>query len=143
MRSYKQASSKSHNFFSMTFLYEKENIIFQSANCICICTVLLKTLSLTSGAEKSIFEENVFLTPEVCSFDPGGGGGIPPPDHYLTIIQHENRDFNVFYKKCFFDPADRQPSRQFFFPRLFSTRKGIGVKRTFSQISNFSSFQAI
>ena len=25
---------------------------------------------LTSGAEKSIFEENVFLTPEVCSFDP-------------------------------------------------------------------------
>ena len=26
-------------------------------------------------------------------------------------------------KRCFFDPADRQPSRQFIFPRLFSTRK--------------------
>ena len=28
---------------------------------------------------------------------------LPPiiSDHHQTIIQHENRDFNVFYKKCF------------------------------------------
>ena len=58
--------------------------------------------------------ENVFLTPEVCSFDPGGGGAFHPPttDHHATNTQHKKREFNVFYKTCSFDPADTQASKQ-------------------------------
>ena len=48
----------------------------------------------------------------------------PVPDHHPTIIHYENRDFDVFYKNCFFDPADRQAIKQtIFFPRLLSTGK--------------------
>ena len=34
------------------------------------------------------------------------------PDCHQAITQHEKRDFNVFYKECFFDPADIQASKQ-------------------------------
>ena len=33
-------------------------------------------------------------------------------DYRLTIIQHSNRDFDVSYKKCFFDPVDIQSINQ-------------------------------
>ena len=58
---------------------------------------------------------NVFLTPKVCSFDSGEGDHTPSPRPLQldrTINQDENRDFDVFYKKWFFDPADRQASKQ-------------------------------
>ena len=59
------------------------------------------------------FKENVFLTPEVCSFDPGGGAFHPPAtDHHATNTQRKKRKFNVFYTKCSFDPADTQASKQ-------------------------------
>ena len=79
------------------------------------------------------FMENVLLTPNI----------LPPPGD-LSIVhisqkivfslwkaffrhpEQKNRFFedNVFYKKCSFDPANRQASKQtIFFPRLFSTRK--------------------
>ena len=69
-------------------------------------------------------KENCFSTLKslFSKLDLGGGAFHPPPatDHHTTNTQHKKREFNVFYKKCSFDPADRQASRQFIFPRLFS-----------------------
>ena len=48
----------------------------------------------------------------------GGGGVFHTPhatDHHATNTQHKKREFYVSNRKCSFDPADRQPSRQFFF----------------------------
>ena len=57
------------------------------------------------------------------------------PDQLQTIIQHENRDFNVLYKKCSFDrlrtqrQAINQSNKQFIVARLLSMRRRI-IKQT-------------
>ena len=56
--------------------------------------------------------ENDFLTPEVCSFDPWGGGHSALGHHRTNTQQHKNREFDVFYKKCSFDLVDIQASNQ-------------------------------
>ena len=42
----------------------------------------------------------------------GGKHSVPAPDQHRTIIHHENGGFDVFYKKCSFDPADIQAIKQ-------------------------------
>ena len=47
----------------------------------------MRTLFLTSKAKNRFFKKNVFLTPNVCSFDPSGGGGgyfTPPMPPTIT-----------------------------------------------------------
>ena len=44
----------------------------------------------------------------------GGGGGGVPLDHYLIIVQHENRDFNVFHKNVFLTLRTDNQANTFF-----------------------------
>ena len=47
----------------------------------------MRTLFLTSKAKNRFFKKNVFLTPNVCSFDPSGGGGYFTPPMPPTITR--------------------------------------------------------
>ena len=56
LQTYKQSSKQANKQFMFVRLFSaRKRIIFQSKNSICICAALLKTLFLTSEAEKSIF----------------------------------------------------------------------------------------
>jgi hypothetical protein len=76
-----------------------------------------------------------------CFFDPGSvfwpWGVTPPPDHHWTIIQHENRDFGVFYRKCFFDPADRQADNFFSKTLLYEKENKIKIMNSMSNSRYF------
>ena len=78
------------------------------------------------GKNNRLFEENVLLIQEVCSFNPKNRHPSPDPLRLdQTINQHGDRDFDVLCWKCFFDPADRQESKQtIFLPKtLFYERE--------------------